>query len=97
MRQRRKFTPEYKAEVVKMVTDSGKSPRAIARDLGLTPSAVAGWVKQADVDAKGKGTDGMLTTEERAELGRLRKENKDLRMEREFLKKMSAFFARESA
>jgi transposase len=69
-----------------MVTDSGKSPRAIARDLGLTPSAVAGWVKQADVDAKGKRNDGVLTTEERAELGRLRKENKDLRMEREFLK-----------
>ena len=97
MRQRRTFTAEYKAEVVKMVADSGKSPRTTALELGLTPSAVTGWVRQAAVDAKGKGTDSMLTTEERAELGRLRKENRDLRMEREFLKKMSAFFARESA
>ena len=96
MRTRRTFTKEYRAEVVKMVADTGKSPGAIARDLGLTPSAVAGWVKQAKTDA-GTGPAGALTPQERAELTQLRKENKNLRMEREFLKKMSAFFARESA
>lgn len=96
MKPRRNFTKEYKAEVVKMVADTGKSPGAIARDLGLTPSAVAGWVTQAAIGA-GRGPAGALTTEERAEFVRLRKEVKDLRMEREFLKKMSAFFARESA
>ncbi len=96
MGKRRMFTAEYKAEVVKMVTDSGKSARTIACDLGLTPSAVDSWVKQANVDAK-QGPAGALTTQERVEFARLRKENKDLRMEREFLKKMSAFFARESA
>ena len=96
MKPRRNFTQEYKAEVVKMVAETGKSPSAIARDLGLTPSGVAGWVKQANIDA-GRGAAGALTTQERAELAQLRKENKTLRMEREFLKKMSAFFARESA
>ena len=71
-----------------MVTDSGKPARTIACDLGLTPSAVDSWVKQANVDAP-QGPAGALTTQERVELSRLRKENKDLRMEREFLKKMS--------
>jgi transposase len=96
MKKRRTFTKQYKAEVVQMVASTGKSPGAIAHDLGLTPSAVAGWVKQAKVDG-GRGPVGALTTEERSELTRLRKENKTLVMEREFLKKMSAFFARESA
>ncbi len=86
MGKRRTFTAEYKAEIVKMVTDSGKSARTIVCDLGLTPSAVDSWVKQANVDGK-QGPAGALTTQERLEFARLRKENKDLRMERKFSKK----------
>jgi transposase len=60
----------------------------------LTPSAVAGWVKQAKVDAVGGGS-GALTTSERDELTALRRENKQLRQEREILKRATAFFAKE--
>jgi transposase len=94
-RAKRSFTKEYKAEVVKLVADSGKSPSAVAKDLGLTPSVVGGWCRQAKVDA-GKGPPGALTSDEKSELARLRKENRQLRMERDFLKKTTAFFAKES-
>ena len=66
----------------------------MARDLDLTVSAVQRWVKQAEIDA-GRGPAGATTTAERDELARLRRENKQLRMEREILKKAAAFFARE--
>ena len=92
-RPRRTFTPEYKAEVVALVQEGGKSPHRVAKDLGLTSSAVAGWVQQARIDA-GAGGSADLTTEERHELGRLRKENRELRTEREILKKATAFFAK---
>lgn len=93
-KKRRSFTPEYKAEVVALVRKGGKSVGQIARDLGLTETSVRGWVRQADVDAGG-GT-GALTTSEREELAALRRENKTLRMEREVLKKATAFFAKET-
>jgi transposase len=92
--RRRKFTPEYKAEVVRLCRDTGKSSHAVARELGLTPSAVANWVQQADVDAKGGGT-GPLTSAERDELSALRREVRTLRQERDILKKATAFFAKE--
>jgi transposase len=94
-RKRRKFTAEYKAEVVRLVRGGGKSIGEVTRDLGLTETAVRHWVKQAGVDAGGGGTGG-LTTAERAELVALRREAKQLRMEREILKKAAAFFAKES-
>jgi transposase len=94
-RKRRKFTPEYKAEVVRLVRDGGKSIGEVCRDLGLTETAVRHWVKRAGIDAGGGGT-GALTTAERAELVALRREAKQLRMEREILKKAAAFFAKES-
>jgi transposase len=90
-RKRRQFTPEYKAEVVRLCQQPGKTPNGVATELGLTPSAVMGWVKQATVDAG----DGALTTTEREELAALRKENKQLRQEREILKRATAFFAKE--
>ena len=93
-RKRRKFTPEYKAEVVRLCQQPGKTPNGVAIELGLTPSAVTGWVKQATVDAGGGG-DGALTTTEREELAALRRENKQLRQEREILKRATAFFAKE--
>jgi len=94
-RKRRSFTKEYKAEVVDLVRKSGKSIGGIAKELGLTETAVRAWVRQAKVDA-GRGPAGALTTEEREELGKLRKRVKTLEMEREILKKATAFFAKES-
>lgn len=94
-RTRRKFTAEYKAEVVRLVRDGGKTIRQAAHDLGLTESSVRNWVTQSGVDAGGGGT-GALTTAERAELVALRREARTLRMEREILKKATAFFAKEN-
>jgi transposase len=95
-RKRRSFSPEYKAEVAKLVLQGGKSIGQVCRELDLTETAVRKWVKQAEVDS-GNGPPGALTTEEREELRRLRKENKQLRMEREILKKATAFFAKENS
>ena len=93
--KRRTFSAEYKAEAVRLVDDSGKSIGVIARELGLGETALRRWVQQAAIDA-GRGPSGGLTTSEREELGQLRRENQRLRMEREILKKATAFFARES-
>ncbi|MDF2698226.1 MAG: hypothetical protein K0S65_6609, partial [Labilithrix sp.] len=65
--KRRQFTPEYKAEVVKLAQTSGKTAGQLARELDLTETAVRAWVKQAETDA-GKGSSGALTTSEREEL-----------------------------
>jgi transposase-like protein len=94
-RKRRKFTPEFKAETVRLVRESKKTIAEIARDLELTESALRSWVAQAEVDA-GQGPAGSLTTSEREELMRLRRENKVLQQEREILKKAAAFFAKEN-
>jgi transposase len=94
-RARRQFTDEFKAGAVRLVLDEGKTVAQVARDLDLTPSALVGWVKQARADRDG-GKSG-LTTEERAELAKLRKEVRELKMERDLLKKWAAFFAKESA
>ena len=94
-RARRSFTDEFKAGAVRLVLDEGKSVAQVARDLDLTATALGHWVSQARAD-RSKGKTG-LTTEERAELAQLRKENRQLRMEREILKKAAAFFAKENA
>ncbi len=94
-RKRRAFSSEYKAEVVKLIRDSGKSIGQVAQELDLTESAVRNWVRQAQTD-EGRGPEGALTSEEREELRRLRRENTRLRMERDILKKATAFFAKES-
>jgi transposase len=93
-RARRQFTDEFKAGAVRLVLDEGKSVAQVARDLDLTASALGGWVKQARSDRDG-GKSG-LTTEEKAELAALRKENRQLRVERDILKKAAAFFAKET-
>jgi len=92
-RKRRRFTAEQKADAVRMVREVGSIPQ-IARDLDLTETSLRHWVKQADID-EGRGPVGALTTEEKAELRRLRRENRTLKMERDFLKKAAAFFAKE--
>ncbi len=67
----------------------------VAGDLDLTETALREWVKRADIDT-GNGPPGALTSDERAELAQLRRDNKRLQMEREILKKAAAFFAKES-
>ena len=91
-RVRRRFTSEFKAGAVRLVLDENKTIGAVARELDLTPSSLGAWVARAQAD-RTKGRTG-LTSEERAELARLRKENRELRMERDILKKATAFFAR---
>ena len=92
-RKRRSFTPDQKADAVRMVREVGNVAQ-VARDLDLTETALRNWVKQADID-DGHGPEGALTTEEREELRRLKRENRTLKMERDFLKKAAAFFAKE--
>ncbi len=92
-RPRRSFPDEYKAEVIELCRTSGKSIAAVARDLDLSETAVRRWVTQAEVDA---GRRDGLTTAEREELARLRKEVRVLREERDILKRATAFFARET-
>ena len=94
-RTRRSFTDDYKAGAVRLVLDGGQTVAAAARDLGLTESSLRNWVEQARADrTKGRSR---LTTEERAELASLRKDNRELRMERDILKKAAAFFAKNQA
>ena len=90
-RARRQFTDEFMAGAVRLVLDEGKTVGAVARELDLTPSSLGNWVRHAQAD-RTKGRTG-LTTEERSELAALRKENRQLRMERDILKKAAAFFA----
>ncbi len=91
-RQRRSFTQEFKAEAVELVRLTGKSVAQVARDLDLTESALYEWVKKAEGrEPRPPGSSG-----ESEELRRLREENRVLKMERDFLKKAAAFFAKES-
>ena len=94
-RTRRRFSEEFRIGAVRLVLEEGKTVGAVARDLDLTPSSLAHWVQQARAD-RSQGKTG-LTTEERAELAMLRKDNRELRMERDILKKAAAFFARHQA
>jgi len=92
-RKRREFSDEFKARTVQLIESSGKSLNEICRELDLTPSAVRRWVAQAKVDS---GERAGLSSAEREELARLRRENRVLREEREILKKAAAFFAQET-
>jgi transposase len=91
-RTRPPYPPEFRAEAVKLARSSQKPLSELARDLGVSTETLRNWLKQEQIDT-GK-RDG-LTTDEREELKRLRKENKVLKEEREVLRKATAFFARE--
>jgi transposase len=93
---RRIFTEEQKAEAVRIVDHSGKSVIQIAKDMGLTPSSLSRWVKQAQIDNQA-APQGQLTSSERKELNELRRELKRVQMERDFLKKAATFFAKDSS
>ena len=92
-RKRRQYTPEQKADAVRLVREVGNLAE-VARRLELTQSSLRNWVTQAEID-DGRGPEGALSTEEREELRKLRRENRTLEMERDFLKKAAAFFAKE--
>lgn len=92
-RGRPPYPPEFRAEAVRLARQSDQSMRQIAQDLGIANESLRRWVIQADVDA---GTAEGLTSDERAELTRLRRENRTLRTEREILRKAAAFFAKET-
>ena len=92
-RPRRTFTDDFKAGAVDLVLREGKTVGQVARDLDLTESALREWVERARAD-QGQGRPSVLSTAEREELQRLRKENRELRLERDILKKAAAFFAK---
>ena len=92
-RERRSFTKEQKANAVAAYRECGNMTQ-VARELDLNPSVLRNWVKQAEIDG-GDGTDGALTTNERAELVKLRRDNRRLEQERDFLKKAAVFFAKD--
>ena len=86
-----RYTPEFKAEAIRLVRSSPDSIAKLARDLGVTAQSLRTWVQGAQPTASPP-----LTDDERGELRRLRRENRELRMERDILKKATAFFAKHS-
>ena len=93
-RPRRSFTAEFKAEIVELCQRGDRSVGQVAKDFDLTETAVREWVRQAELDA-GIRADG-LTSDEKAELARLRRENRQLREDVEILKRATAFFVKET-
>lgn len=88
---KRKYTQEFKEDAVKLVTEQGYKISEAARNLGIGSSMLGRWKQEIEAEANGS----RLPSDERAELNRLREENRRLKMEREILKKAAAFFANE--
>jgi len=87
------YTPEFRRQMIELVR-SGRSPQSLAKEFEPTAQAIRNWVAQAERDA-GRRDDGE-TTEERDEINRLRREVRQLRLERDILSKAAAWFARET-
>ena len=94
---RRRFTAQQKQEAIDLCLQEGLSCNAVAQRLGLPSSSLARWVRQARIDRgqAGPRDEGLLSSEERAELNRLRKENRELRREKDFFRLAAAHFAKE--
>jgi transposase len=92
-RTRPPYPPEFRRQLVELV-HAGRTPRELAREFEPSYETIRTWVRQADRD-EGRSASG-LTTDERADLQRLRRENRQLRLEREILAKAAAWFARET-
>ena len=92
-RTRPPYPPEFRAEAVRLAKTSGEPIARIAKDLGVSDQTLRNWVNQDDVDA---GRESGLTSDERARMRELEKENRKLREEREILRKAAAFFAAET-
>jgi|SRR5512134_3216376 transposase len=92
-KSRRRYPLEFRDRMIELVR-TGRSPESLAREFEPTAQSIRNWIRQADRD-EGRRSDG-LTTDERTELHRLRRENATLREEREILKKAAAWFARET-
>jgi transposase len=90
-----RYPDAFRAEAVDLSRSGERSIPQIARDLGINEQTLRNWVKRAEIDA-GRGAADELTTDERAELTRLRRENRLLQQEREILKKAAAWFAKET-
>lgn len=90
MPSRPPYPAEYRAELVRLVREEGRSPNELAREFEPSAQSITNWVAQAEIDA---GSRDGLSTEDKAELKRLRAENRVLRMEKEILEKAAAFFA----
>ena len=93
-RARRQFSEEFRIGAVRLILDEGKTVGAVARELDLTPSALAGWVRAGQAE-RTQGKSGLMK-EDREELVRLRKELRIVQEEREILKKAAAYFAKQS-
>ena len=91
----KKHTPEFKRNAVRMVVEGDRPVSVVARELGITYGALYEWVRQAEGRAR-PGHGAPMKTEEEREVDRLRKENEQLKMERDFLKKAAAFFAKQN-
>ena len=92
-RTRSPYPPGFRRQMIELVR-AGRSPEELSREFEPTAQTIRNWVHQADLD-EGRRTDGM-TTKEHEELRRLRRENRQLRVEREILSKAAAWFARET-
>ncbi len=89
------YPPEFRAEAVRLARSSDRSIPALAADLGISSEALRHWLRRDNADA-GRGQPGDLTTDEREELRRLRREVKTLQQEREILRKAAAYFAKDA-
>lgn len=94
-KKHRTYTNEQKAEVLRIVEQADKPVSQVAKELGIGVSTIHTWKRQSRIDSQGD-PNGPLTSSERQELVALRRELKRVSMERDFLKKVSTFFARES-
>lgn len=95
MSNKNKFTEDYKKEIVKLVTELGKKPTDVAKDIGVTPTSIRRWVKQYSIHGENAFPGKGKLRPEDAEQKRLEKENKDLKEEIAILKKAMAIFSRD--